>query len=58
MIHHAKQLDGRKLGARDGDIARVKVEAARQLIAEPGPFSTRSLTGRLPVKAALAESLS
>jgi 3-phenylpropionate/trans-cinnamate dioxygenase ferredoxin reductase component len=27
-----------------------QVEAARQLIAEPGPFSTRSLTGRLPVK--------
>ena len=33
-----------------------QVEAARQLIAEPGPFSTRSLTGRLPVKAALVES--
>jgi NADPH-dependent 2,4-dienoyl-CoA reductase/sulfur reductase-like enzyme len=35
-----------------------QVDAARQLIAEPGPFSTRSLAGRLPAKAALMESRS
>lgn len=33
-----------------------QVDVARQLIAEPGPFSTRSLAGRLPAKAALLES--
>lgn len=33
-----------------------QVEAARRLIAEPGPFSTRSLTGRLLAKAALVEA--
>jgi len=33
-----------------------QVEAARQLIAEPGPFSIRSLTGRLPAKAALVKT--
>ena len=35
-----------------------QVDAARQLIAEPGPFSTRSLAGRLPAKAVLMESRS
>jgi NADPH-dependent 2,4-dienoyl-CoA reductase/sulfur reductase-like enzyme len=35
-----------------------QVAAARQLIAEPGPFSARSLAGRLPAKAALLESRS
>lgn len=35
-----------------------QVEAARQLIAEPGPFSTRSLAGKLPAKAALVEARS
>lgn len=35
-----------------------QVAAARQLIAEPGPFSARSLAGRLPAKATLVEARS
>ena len=27
-----------------------QVEAARQLIAEPGPFTTKNLKGRVPAK--------
>lgn len=33
-----------------------RVEAARRLIAEPGPFSAANLRGRLPVKAPVKES--